>query len=96
MVKVKCDPFDVPKIGKELEKIISDLNKPDDYCLSLQLDYRDNNTLFFLDKVSQIEFKKDMLKIKQKNNSTAFLSYHNILEYCVINASEVINLGEDI
>lgn len=94
MITVQHDLFNAPTIAKQLKHIIENLDNPDDYVLSLQLDYRENNTLFYLKKVSVIEFQETMLKITQRNNSVAFFDYNNILEYCIINASEVINMGE--
>lgn len=94
MITIQCDLFDAPPISGQLKEIIEKLENPDDYVLSLQLDYRDDNTLFYLSKVSVIEFQDTLLKITQRNNSVAFFDYENILEYCVINASEVLNLGE--
>lgn len=96
MITIQYDLVNAPSIGKQLKNIIEKLNNPDDYVLSLQLDYRDNNTLFYLEKVSVIEFQDTMLKITQRNNSVAFFDYDNILEYCVINASNVINMGVEI
>ena len=65
----------------------------ENYVLSLQLDYRDNNTLFYFKKVTKLNFAKEWLEIVQSNNSHAFFDYKHILEYCVINAEDVIDLG---
>lgn len=95
MITVQHDLFNAPNIGKQLKNIIENLDNPDDYVLSLQLDYRENNTLFYLEKVSIIEFQETMLKITERNNSVAFFDYNNILEYCIINASEIITVEEE-
>ena len=81
-----------PKIGFKIKEIIESITDINNYVLSLQFDYRDHNTLFYFDKVTDITFSKELLSIKQKNNSTAFFNYRNILEYCVINASDVLDL----
>lgn len=83
-----------PIIARELKSVIEGLDNPEDYVLSLQFDYRDNNTLFYFEKVEVIEFKDMLFKISQKNGSVAFFEYGNILEYCVINAKDVLNMGE--
>lgn len=82
-----------PVIAKELEKVINGLDNPEDYVLSLQFDYRDSNTLFYLEKVDVIVFNDLLIKIIQTNGSVAFFEYENIVEYCVINAKDVINIG---
>lgn len=92
MIKFVIDYFEAPDIGDELKKIIKNINNPEDYVLSLQLDYRDHNTLFFLEKITEIDFQRNMLKIVQNNESYAFFNYENILEYCILKDSEVIKL----
>lgn len=93
MIQVNYDIFDAPAIAKELKTIIDELPNQSDYVLSLQLDYRDCNTIFYLNKITEINFKEDMLQITQDNRSHAFFDYKNILEYCVINAEDVVELG---
>ena len=56
-----------PIIARELKSVIEGLDNPEDYVLSLQFDYRDNNTLFYLEKVEVIEFQDMLFKISQKN-----------------------------
>ena len=90
MIKINLSPK-APDIVHEIKKIIKELEHPEDYCLTLQLDYRDHNTIFYLNDVTAITFARDWLKIKQKNNSRALFNYTMILEYCVINAEEVMN-----
>lgn len=92
MIKIEIDYLEAPDIGDELKKIIKNLKNPKDYVLSLQLNYRDHNTLFFLEKITEIEFKRNMLKIVQNNESYAFFNYENILEYCILKDAEVIKL----
>lgn len=94
MVTVIHDLDESPSIGWEIKEIVDDLPNPDSYVLSLQFDYRENNTLFYLDKVEEIYFSADMLNIRQKNKSHAFFDYKHILEYCIINAEDVLDLGE--
>jgi len=96
MIKVTYDTLDAPSIAEEIDNIIKNLHNPDDYVLSLQLDYRDHNTIFYLKKVTEINFKENLLEIVQYNNSHAFFTYQSILEYCIINAQDIINLGEGI
>ena len=93
MIEIIRNLFEAPKVAEKIEKVVNELDKPDDYALSLQLSYRDNNTIFYLDKVESINFSKDYLMIKQKNNTHSFFYYENILEYGVINTEDIINLG---
>ncbi|WP_296789940.1 hypothetical protein [uncultured Methanobrevibacter sp.] len=85
--------IDSPSIGDEIKEIIGGLSDIENYVLSLQLDYKDTNTLFYLKHLQLIEFRKDMLHIAQEKNCHVFISYENIVEYAVINAEDVINLG---
>ena len=94
MIKITTPLFDAPKIAIKLKDSIDRLDEPDNYVLSLQLNYRDNNTLFYLKKVTHIHFEKEWLEIEQENNSHAFFDYKHILEYCVINAEDIIDLGD--
>ena len=82
-----------PKIAHKIKDNIEALNNVENYVLSLQLDYRDNNTLFYFKKVTKLNFAKEWLEIVQSNNSHAFFDYKYILEYCVINAEDVLDLG---
>ena len=82
-----------PRIAYKIKDNIETLNDVKNYVLSLQLDYRDNNTIFYLKKVTRLNFEKELLEIVQSNNSHAFFDYKYILEYCVINAEDVIDLG---
>ena len=92
MIKIEMSP-NAPKIAHKIKDNIEALNNVENYVLSLQLDYRDNNTLFYFKKVTKLNFAKEWLEIVQYNNSHAFFDYKHILEYCVINAEDVIDLG---
>ena len=81
--------LDAPDIALKIKDTINKLDSPDDYVLSLQLDYRDSNTLFYLKKIRSITFDKLWVEIEQENNSHTFIDYRFILEYCVINAKYV-------
>ena len=88
MIKIEMSP-NAPKIAHKIKDNIEALNNVENYVLSLQLDYRDNNTLFYFKKVTKLNFAKEWLEIVQSNNSHAFFD----LEYCVINAEDVLDLG---
>lgn len=92
MVTVDYDIFDAPKIGEELTKTIEGLKNQHDYVLALQLNYRENTTIFNLNELDKIIFKEDLVEIVYKNNTHVFFSYINILEYCIINKEDVIEL----
>ena len=84
--------IDAPMIALSIQAVIDELPVTDDYCLSLQLDYRDCNTIFFLDKVKSIYFNRNFLEIVQVNGSYGFFKYDNILEYCVLNIDDVVEV----
>lgn len=93
MIEVITTAGSSPAIATELKKIINNLDHSKEYVLSLQLDYREHNTIFYINKLEQIDFQKNMLKISQVNGSHIFIDYKNILEYCVINADDVLELS---
>lgn len=93
MIKITIPPFDAPHIANKIKDSIEKIDTPENYVLSLQLNYRENNTIFYLKNVTNITFEKEWLEIQQENNSHAFFDYKHILEYCVINAEDVIDLG---
>ena len=80
-------------IGYQIKEKLEGITELENYVLSLQLDYRENNTLFYLEKINEIIFEKDMLIINQKNNTTVYLFYDFILEYCIIKSEDIIDLG---
>ena len=81
-----------PLISQDIKDIILSLENINNFVLSLQLDYHDCNTIFYLDKVDTIRFRDDLLHISQNDKSNIFLSYENILEYSIINTEELISV----
>lgn len=81
-----------PLISQDIKDIILSLEDINNFVLSLQLDYHDCNTIFYLDKVDTIMFRDDLLHISQNDKSNIFLSYENILEYSIINTEELISV----
>lgn len=94
MVQIQCDLSHAPLIGLELSDTIDKLTNPEDYVLSMQLDYREENTIFYLNTVSLIEFGPEMLKITLRNGSVLFYYYENILEYYIINSKSIKGGGK--
>lgn len=92
MIEIKMSS-NAPKIAQKIKDNIESLKNVENYVLSLQLDYRDNNTIFYFKNVCKLNFAKEWLEIVQSNNSHAFFDYNYILEYCVINAEDVLDLG---
>ena len=92
MVDIKVDFLNSSDIGEELKKIITNLENPKDYVLSLQLDYRDANSIFNLDQLDKINFTDDLMEIIYKNNTHVFFKIENILEYSIINKEDVIEM----
>lgn len=85
-----------PSIALNLEELIGRIENLEDCILVIQLDYRDTNTIFNLDKVSYINFDEDYIEIRQENNNTTFLYYQNILEYNILNTNDLLDFGEEI
>lgn len=92
MIDIKVDFLNSSDIGEELKNIITNLENPKDYVLSLQLDYRDANSIFNLDQLDKINFTDDLMEIIYKNNTHVFFKIENILEYSIINKEDVIEL----
>ena len=92
MIEIKMSS-NAPKIAQKIKDNIESLKNVENYVLSLQLDYRDNNTIFYFKNVCKLNFAKEWLEIVQSNNSHACFDYNYILEYCVINAEDVLDLG---
>ena len=80
MIEIKMSP-NAPKIAQKIKDNIESLKNVENYVLSLQLDYRDNNTIFYFKNVCKLNFEKEWLEIVQSNNSHAFFDYNYILEY---------------
>ena len=83
-----------PLISQDIKDIVLSLENINNFVLSLQLDYHDCNTIFYLDKVDTIRFRDDLLHISQNDKSNIFLSYENILEYSIINTEELISADD--
>ncbi|WP_296882155.1 hypothetical protein [uncultured Methanobrevibacter sp.] len=83
-------PLIINNVKEVLDKIKDKIN---DFALSFQLNYHEANTIFYLRKVDEIYFDEYWIKISQSNGTVAFFNYDFILEYCIINADDVIDLG---
>lgn len=92
MIDIKVDFLNSSDIGEKLKEIITKLENPKDYVLSLQLDYRDANSIFNLDQLDKIYFIDDLMEIIYKNNTHVFFKIENILEYSIINKEDVIEM----
>ena len=92
MIDIQVDFLGSTDIGEEIKKIITNLENTKEYVLSLQLDYRDSNSIFNLDQLDKIKFTDDLMEIIYKNNTHVFFKIENILEYCIINKEDVIEM----
>lgn len=91
MIEIKMSP-NAPNIAHKIKEVIEDLTCPENYALSLQLDYKDVNTIFYLKNVYRLNFQKEWVEIVQLDNSHAFFEYKHILEYCVLNSDDAFDL----
>ena len=82
-----------PDITLSLKESLELLDNPNDFILCLQLDYRENNTNIYLDKVECVNFEEYWLSITLENGSKMYFNYINILEYSIVNAKETKNKG---
>ena len=97
MINIKIKFHDnAPDITLSLKESLELLDDPNKFMLTLQLDYRENNTNIHLDKVDCLNFDEYWLSITLKNHSKTYYNYINILEYSIVNASEINNKGESI
>ena len=78
------------KIKESLETLLDEV---ENCIMVVQLDYRDNNTNFYLNKIQCINFDEYWMEITYKNNSKMFLNYVNILEYSIVNGEELKKEG---
>lgn len=92
IIKIKFH-VKAPDITLSLKESLELLDNPDDFMLSLQLDYRENSTCIYLDKVECVNFEEYWLTITLKNNSKMYFNYINILEYSIVNAKETKKQG---
>lgn len=84
-----------PLISQDIKDVILSLDDVNKFILSLQLSYREHNTIFYLDNIESIVFRDDLLHIHQHDDSNVFLGYDNILEYSVINAKGIIEIKQE-
>lgn len=84
-----------PLISQDIKDVILSLDDINNFVLSLQLSYRDHNTIFYLGNLESIVFRDDLLHIRQWDHSNVFLGYDNILEYSVINAKGIIEIKQE-
>lgn len=92
IIKIKFH-VKAPDITLNLKESLELLDNPNDFLLSLQLDYRENNTPIYLNKVDCINFEEYWLTVTLKNHSKMYFNYINILEYSIINATRLNSKG---
>ena len=91
---VKLHP-EAPDIALKLEERLNNIENIEDCVLVIQLSYREANTLFYLEKIDYINFEEYFIEIVQMNNNVCFLDYTQILEYAILNADDLMDLGVD-
>lgn len=96
MIKVNND-INAPCIGTHIQESIEKINNNHDYIFAIQLTYRDNHTIYYLNKINKITFERDFLKLEHNNGSCNYYNYEDITEYHVINADDITDLwGNEI
>lgn len=58
--------------------------------LVIQLTYRENHSIFYLNRLSKLIFDEFFIEIEQENGSVSYLNYEEILEYNIININDLI------
>lgn len=67
-----------PLISQDIKDVILSLDDVNKFILSLQLSYREHNTIFYLANIESIVFRDDLLHIHQHDDSNVFIGYENI------------------
>ena len=79
-----------PKIAETISKRLHRIKNKENCSLGLQLSYRENSTIFDLNKVQLINFDDYYIEIQQINNSSCYLNYVEILEYFIMPTEDII------
>lgn len=70
-------------------------NNNDEYIFVIQLRYRENHTICYINRITAINFEENFIEIKHKNGSTNYYNYNDISEYHIINADDLTDfIGE--
>lgn len=93
LITIKIHPH-APPIADKLKEDIENILNTDDVALGIQLSYHEHHDLFYLKKISLIYFNMDYLEIRHKNNTVCYLDYNEILEYCILNAEDLLEREE--
>ena len=89
--------INAPYIGEHIKESIDNVDNTDEYIFAIQLNYRDNHTVYHLDRISSISFEANFLKIEHTNGSCNYYDYDEISEYHVINGDDITDLwGNEI
>ena len=84
-------------IKDHLTGLTTNTNNIRDYLFAIQLNYRENHTIYHLNKISAINFEENFIEIKHLNGSTNYYNYNDISEYHIINADDLTDLwGNEI
>ena len=81
--------INAPRISADIKESIE--NVTDGY-FAVQLTYRENHTLYPLDRIRSIRFDRSFLKIEHCNGTCNWYCYEQISEYHVISADEMADM----
>lgn len=89
--------FKAPLLALNIKDSIDTIEKPEDYIFVIQLNYRENHTIYHLNKISAINFEENFIEIKHLNGSTNYYNYNDISEYHILNVDDLSDLwGNEI
>ena len=87
--------FKAPLLALNIKDSIDHINNTDEYAFAIQLNYRENHTIYYLKKIQTINFDENFLEIQHKNGSSNYYNYNDISEYHIINADDISDLWGD-
>jgi len=88
--------INAPLIASYIEESISKIDNTDNYAFAIQLSYRENHTIYYLDKINSINFERNFLRIEHNNGSCNYYDYDEINEYHVINSNDLADLWGEV
>jgi hypothetical protein len=89
--------FKAPILALNIKDNVESIDNIKDYIFAIQLNYRENHTIYHLKNISEINFEENFIEIRHKNGSCNYYDYKDISEYHIINADDLSDLwGNEI
>ena len=89
--------FKAPMFSLNIKDTVESISDIRDYIFAIQLNYRENHTIYYLKNISAINFEENFIEIRHTNGSCNYYNYSDISEYHIINADDLSDLwGNEI